>query len=159
LQTFESRNGGPVGYVDPASVRFESPPSTAARHVYALPASAPLPRVDIVYSHANMDAALIEDAMKGEAKGIVLAGVGDGNTSQAAIDALANAAKSGVVVVRSTRVGSGFTNRNVEVDDDKLGFVASLDLNPQKARILAQLLIANGITDSKRVQDAFATGW
>jgi L-asparaginase len=159
VQTFQSPNGGPVGFVDPASVRFEGPPPSAARHVYALPASAPLPRVDIVFAHANMDAAQIEDAVKGGAKGIVMAGVGDGNGSQAAIDALAKAAKSGIVVVRASRVGSGFVNRNVEVDDDKLGFVASLDLNPQKARVLAQLLIANGITDPKQVQDAFAAGW
>jgi L-asparaginase len=31
----------------------------------------------------------------------------------------------------------------------------SLDLNPQKARILTQLLVANGITSPARVQDAF----
>jgi L-asparaginase len=66
------------------------------------------------------------------------------------------AAKMGVVVVRSTRVGTGFVNRNVEVDDDKSGFVASLDLNPQKARLLTQLLIANGITAPGKVQAAFS---
>jgi L-asparaginase len=62
-------------------------------------------------------------------------------------------------VVRSTRVGSGFVNRNVEVNDDTLGFAVSLDLNPQKARILLQLLIANGITDPKAIQQAFAATW
>jgi L-asparaginase len=41
--------------------------------------------------------------------------------------------------VRSTRVGSGFVNRNVEVNDDRSGIVVSLDLNPQKARVLTQL--------------------
>ena len=154
VQTFVSPNGGPVGYVDPAAVRFVTPAGTP-RRTFALPASAPLPRVDIVYAHANMDAAQIEDAVKGGAKGIVLAGVGDGNGSQAAIEALSKAAKQGVVAVRASRVGSGYVNRNVEVDDDKLGLVASLDLNPQKARILVQLLIANGTTDAKQVQDAF----
>ncbi|MCW3476161.1 asparaginase [Limobrevibacterium gyesilva] len=159
VQTFLSPNGGPAGYVDPASVRFVTQPGTATRHVYALPTAPPLPRVDIVYAHANMDAAQIDDAVKGGAKGIVLAGVGDGNGSQAAIDALATAAKQGVLVVRASRVGSGFVNRNVEVDDDKLGFVAALDLNPQKARVLSQLLIANGVTDPKQAQDAFAATW
>jgi L-asparaginase/Glu-tRNA(Gln) amidotransferase subunit D len=56
-----------------------------------------------------------------------------------ALDALTALAKKGVVVVRSSRVGSGIVKRNVEVDDDKLGFVAALELNPQKARILLQL--------------------
>jgi L-asparaginase len=60
-----------------------------------------------------------------------------------------------VLVVRATRVGSGFVNRNVEVEDDALGFAVSLDLNPQKARLLLALLIANGITDPRKVQQAF----
>jgi L-asparaginase len=106
-----------------------------------------------------MDGGPVEDAVKRGAKGIVLAGVGDGNTSKEAIEALAAAAKAGVLVVRSTRVGSGFVNRNVEVNDDTLGFAVSLDLNPQKARILLQLLIANGTTDPKAIQQAFAATW
>ncbi len=153
VQTFLSPNGGPVGFVDPASVGFVQPMPSRAKP-YALPAEPSLPRVEIVYAHANMDAAAVEDAVKRGAKGIVLAGVGDGNASKAAIAALANAAKQGVVVIRASRVGSGFVNRNVEVDDDTLGFAVSLDLNPQKARILAQLLIANGVTDPRAVQEA-----
>ena len=66
------------------------------------------------------------------------AGVGDGNATAAMIDALAAAAKKGVVVVRSSRVGSGTVARNVELDDDKLGFVAAMELNPPKARVLLQ---------------------
>jgi L-asparaginase len=54
------------------------------------------------------------------------------------IEALSAAAMKGVVVVRSSRVGSGTVARNVELDDDKLGFVAALELNPQKARVLLQ---------------------
>jgi L-asparaginase len=44
--------------------------------------------------------------------------------------------KKGVVVVRSSRVPTATVGRNVELDDDKLGFIASDELNPQKARIL-----------------------
>src|SRR5260370_15345446 len=102
-----------------------------------------------------MDAVQIDNAITDKAKGIVLAGVGDGNTSKEALAALERAAHKGILVVRSTRVGSGFVNRNVEVDDDKSGFVVSLDLNPQKARILTQLLIANGITSPAKVQQTF----
>ena len=56
-------------------------------------------------------------------------------------------------------MGSGYVNRNVEVDDDKLGLVASLDLKSEKARILVQLSIANGTTDAKQVQEAFTASW
>ncbi len=159
VQTFVSPNSGPVGYVDPASVRFLTPAFQPDPHKYPLPSGDALPRVDIVYAHANMDAMPIDNAIANKAKGIVLAGVGDGNTSKSAIEALQRAAKQGIVVVRATRVGSGFVNRNVEVNDDTSGFVVSLDLNPQKARILTQILIANGITQPAQVQKAFAATW
>ncbi|HKT98501.1 MAG TPA: asparaginase [Paraburkholderia sp.] len=156
VQTFLSPNAGPIGYVDPASVRYVQP-VTAPRHAaFTLPATGELPRVDIVYAHSNMDASQIDHAAADNAKGIVIAGVGDGNVSKVALAAMERAAKSGIVVVRASRVGSGFVNRNVEVDDDKSGFVASLDLNPQKARLLTQLLIANGVTSPGKVQEAFS---
>jgi L-asparaginase len=156
VDTFRSPDAAPLGYVDTGSLRFLQPAVATQKGKLKLPDAAPLPRVEIVYAHANMDGGPVEDAVKRGAKGLVLAGVGDGNTSKEAIEALAAAARTGVPVVRSTRVGSGFVNRNVEVNDDTLGFAVSLDLNPQKARILLQLLIANGMTDPRAVQQAFA---
>jgi L-asparaginase len=160
IETFNSPDSGPIGYVDTAGgIRFMAQTAGLKRTTYELPTSEGLPRVEIIYSHANMDAVPIEDAISHGAKGIVLAGVGDGNTSKQALDALEQAAKKGIIVVRSTRVGSGFVTRNVEVDDDKNGFVVSEDLNPQKARVLTQLLIANGVTDPAKLQKAFAATW
>lgn len=160
IETFSSPNDGPVGYVDTAGgIRFMTQAGGFRRSTYQLPAGEQLPRVAIVYSHANMDAVPIEDAISHGAKGIVLAGVGDGNTSKAALDALEAAAKKGILVVRSTRVRSGFVTRNVEVDDDKNGFVVSEDLNPQKARVLTQLLIASGVTAPAELQKAFTATW
>jgi L-asparaginase len=156
VQTFLSPNAGPIGFVDPASIRFVMPLTDSRQSPYTLPAAGPLPRVDIVYAHSNMDASQIDHAVADNAKGIVIAGVGDGDVSKAALAAMERAAKMGIVVVRASRVGTGFVNRNVEVDDDKSGFVASLDLNPQKARVLTQLLIANGITTPAKVQQAFS---
>jgi L-asparaginase len=156
LQTFISPNAGPAGYVDAANVRFVEPSVPSPRPRFKAPDKAPLPRVDIIYSHSNMLADEVSDALKRGAKGIVLAGVGDGNSSKAVVDALAAAAKKGTVVVRSSRVGSGFTMRNAELNDDELGTVAALDLNPPKARVLLQLLLANGITEPARIQQEFA---
>jgi L-asparaginase len=110
--------------------------------------------VAIIYAHANLDDTLIKAAADAGIKGIVVAGVGDGNMTQPALDALAELAKKGVVVVRSSRVGSGIVKRNVEVDDDKLGFVAAMDLNPQKARILLQAGLLK-TTDVKEIQRMF----
>ncbi|MGC3944305.1 MAG: type II asparaginase [Chryseolinea sp.] len=95
-----------------------------------------LPRVDIIYADADLSPDLIDSSVKLGAKGIVIAGVGNGNMNKVSLDACARAAKAGVVVVRSSRVTTGNVDRNVEVNDDQLGLVASYDLNPQKARIL-----------------------
>ncbi len=113
-----------------------------------------MPRVDIVYAHENSDGMQVKAAVAAGAKGIVLAGVGDGNATKEMIDALAEAAKAGVVVVRATRVGSGIVRRNIEVNDDKLGFVAALELNPQKARVLLRLALTK-TKDVKEIQRIF----
>jgi L-asparaginase len=100
-----------------------------------------LPRVDIVFAGVSADGAMIEAAVAKGAKGIVIAGVGNGNMTKAMVDAAAAAVKKGVVVVRASRVPTGLVGRNVELDDDKLGFIASDELNPQKARILLSLAL------------------
>ncbi|MVU76873.1 type II asparaginase [Nocardia sp. ET3-3] len=156
VQTFVSPNSGPIGHVDAAAVTFTAPLPKQPRLTFPVPGSTPLPRVDIIYSHAGMNADQVNDALGHGAKGLVLAGVGDGNTSKAVVDALSKAAKSGVVVVRSSRVGSGSVVRNAELNDDDLGTVSAMYLNPAKSRVLVQLLLANGITDPAKVQQDFA---
>ena len=96
-----------------------------------------LPRVDVIFASLDSSPDLIDCAVTNGAKGIVIAGVGNGNMNKASVHAAANAVKKGVVVVRSSRVPTGTVGRNVEVEDDKLGFIASDELNPQKARILS----------------------
>lgn len=100
-----------------------------------------LPRVDIIYGGVDMPADLIEASVERGAKGIVIAGVGNGNMPKVALEACAKASKQGVVVVRSSRVATGNVGRNVEVNDDELGLIASYDLNPQKARILLSVAL------------------
>jgi len=88
----------------------------------------------------------IDASVAAGAKGIVIAGVGNGNMNKVSLDAAARAAKKGVTVVRSSRVTTGSVGRNVEVEDDKLGFVASDELNPQKSRILLSLALLKSRT-------------
>jgi L-asparaginase len=143
LQTFVSPNRGRAGIVLFGKARFFSPPTTKHTTTSAFAGTLPdkLPKVDIVYAYANVGKEQVDAAVNAGAKGIVLAGVGDGNATAALIDALSAAAKKGVVVVRSSRVGSGVVARNVELDDDKLGFVAAMELNPQKSRALLQQVL------------------
>jgi L-asparaginase len=115
-----------------------------------------LPRVDIVMAYENMDGAIIDAAVAAGARGIVIAGVGNGNMTKSALDAVAKHAKHGVVMVRSSRVTTGQVGRNVEVKDDEMGTVASLGLNPQKARVLLRLALMQ-TTDPQTIQTYFDT--
>jgi len=121
---------------------------------FALGNAADLPHVEIFYAHANMGRQPVDNAVQRGVNGIVIAGVGNGNMPRTAIEGLAEAVKRGVAVVRSSRTMSGAVARNIEVDDDALGFVASMELNPQKARVLLML----GLTktgDPRRLQEFF----
>src|SRR6185369_4296157 len=110
--------------------------------------------VTIVYSYVNLGGEVIDAIVEKGVKGIVLAGVGDGNTTDAAIAALERASKKGVAVVRCSRTGSGVVDRNVEVNDDKLGFIAGMELSAQKARILLMLALTK-TADANKLQDYF----
>jgi L-asparaginase len=158
LDTFKSPNRGRAGVMNTGKAYFFSQNTT--RHTTKSEFSVDgksvndLPRVDIVYSYANFGRDAIDFLVKEGVKGIVLAGVGDGNSTDTAIAALADAAKKGIAVVRATRTGSGLIVRNVEVDDDKLGFIAAMELNPQKARILLMLSLMK-TNDTKKLQEFF----
>ena len=156
VQTFVSINRGPAGVVNTGKIQWFEPmdrkvgPATG----FSVDALDKLPRVDVIYAHANMSADLIEAAIGNGAKGLVVAGVGDGNMNAASLDALTRAAKDGVAVVRSTRLPSGVVLRNNEINDDEKGFVASGELNPGKSRVLLQLALTR-TRDPVRIQQMF----
>jgi L-asparaginase len=115
-----------------------------------------LPRVDILMASIDMSPDLIDAAVNNGAKGLVIAGVGNGNMNKASVEAAARAVKKGVVVVRSSRVATGAVGRNVEINDDEMGFIASDELNPQKSRILLALALLKKATPAQ-VQTMFQT--
>jgi L-asparaginase len=158
VQTFESPEVGLVGVCLFDDRQFARAPSRA--HTTSTPftvaAGQTLPRVDIIYAHAGMSADLIDAAVSNGAKGLVIAGVGDGNMTTPALEAVRRAIGTGVVVVRSTRVGQGIVRRNIEIDDDKLGTVVSKDLVPSKARVLLKLALMQ-TADPARIQKFFDT--
>lgn len=100
-----------------------------------------LPQVGIIYGYSNCSNLPIKAFVDAKYDGIVLAGVGDGNFYKDVFDVAIKAQNSGIQIVRSSRVPTGPTNLNAEVDDNKYHFVASLNLNPQKARVLLMLAL------------------
>ena len=156
VQTFRSLNRGPAGVVHTGKIEWFEPMDRKLGNAseFSLDGIEKLPRVDVIYAHANMSADLIDAAVRSGAQGIVVAGVGDGNMTTPALDALTRAAKSGVVVVRSTRLPAGIVLRNNEINDDELGLVASGELNPAKSRVLLQLALTR-TKDPVRIQKMF----
>jgi L-asparaginase len=156
VETFQSINRGPAGVVHTGKIEWFEPMDrkVGLASEFSVDTLDKLPRVDVIYAHANMSADLIEAAIKNGAKGLVVAGVGDGNMTTPALDALTKAAKNGVVVVRSTRLPQGIVLRNNEVNDDEKGFVASGELNPGKSRVLLQLALTK-TKDAVLIQKMF----
>lgn len=113
-----------------------------------------LPRVDIVYTHANADRVLADAAVAAGAKGIVHAGSGNGSVHGQTEPALAEAVKKGVAVVLSSRTGSGVVNPNMK-QYNEAGFIEAGYLNPQKARILLQLALTK-TNDPAKIKEMFA---
>jgi L-asparaginase len=156
VQTFLSPISGLIGTIAYGEIEWYRGPvgRNTATSEFTVDKNTTLPRVDIIMAYENMDGAIIDAAVASGAKGLVIAGVGNGNMTAAAVTALAAQAKKGIVCVRSSRVVTGQVGRNVEVDDDKNGFVASLGHNPQKARVLLRLALTK-TKDPKTIQRYF----
>ena len=113
-----------------------------------------LPKVGIVYSYSNVEADVMIPFLNNGYQGIIHAGVGNGNIHQNLFPMLEKARQQGILVVRSSRVPTGPTTLDAEVDDNKYQFVASQELNPQKARVLLMLALTK-TKDWKKIQEYF----
>lgn len=155
VDTFQSPELGYLGYFENGRPVFYK--ATTRKHTidteFDVSNLNDLPRVDIIYSHVNDDGRMAEAAVANGAKGIVHAGTGNGSIHEAAEPALYDAAKKGIVVVRSARVPNGPTIESTAAWD-KAGFVHAGTLNPQKARILLQLGLTK-TNDPQKISEMF----
>ena len=156
VATFQSPNAGPLGVVYDGTVAYYH--KILRKHTveteFDISQVNTLPKVDILYGYANMNPVLVDALVKDKAQGIVVAGVGNGNLYPTVEQRVKNVTHSGIVVVRSSRTGSGRVTLNAETDDAALGTVVSDDLNPQKARVLLQLALLK-TKDPKKIQAMF----
>jgi L-asparaginase len=156
LQAFRSLDFGALGHVDGDGVHFYRAPLRP--HMPDTPFAAldltQMPRVDIVYSYAGADGALVDATVAAGARGIVSAGFAPGSPTPQQRTALERAAKSGVVVVQCSRAASGRVAPRRRLRES--GIVAGEDLSPQKARILLMLALST-TADIAAIQQAFST--
>ena len=145
LQTFRTHDFGVLGHADGDRVAFYRAP--LRRHMpqteFDIVALDALPRVDIVYAYVGSDGTAVRAFVAAGARGIVSAGFAPGFSGPTDSEALVEAVKQGVVVVQSTRAGSGRTFRGTRAREQ--GFLIADNLNPQKARLL--LALALSVTD------------
>ena len=136
VETFQAPERGPIAIVEPEGVQFHAPSPHRSTPLFDVTGVQQLPRVDIVYSYAGADSVPIDALVAAGARGIVVDGVGRGNPAPGQGAALRRARSHGVVVVVSTRTGSG----GVPVRRND-GMIGSGDLNAQKARVLLTLAL------------------
>ncbi|MDW3559123.1 type II asparaginase [Helicobacter pylori] len=152
--TFKALNSGAIGSVYYGKARYYMQPlrkHTTESEFSILELKTPLPKVDIIYTHVGMTPDLFQASLKSHAKGVVIAGVGNGNVSAGFLKAMQGASQMGVLIVRSSRVGSGEITSG-EIDDK--AFITSDNLNPQKARVLLQLALTK-TNNKEKIQEMF----
>jgi len=161
VEAFRSPDLGYLGYADPDKVLFYR--TATRRHTtrseFDLRSLTELPRVEIAYSYAEPNPAVLQALIAGGAQGIVFAGTGAGLLSDAERNALKAALPADPaqrpVIVRSNRTGNGRVLPGEEYD--RLGMIPADNLNPQKARILLMLALTRtrSLTEIKRMFDEY----
>ncbi|MBC8321822.1 MAG: type II asparaginase [Bacteroidetes bacterium] len=156
LETFKCPNFGFLGYLWDSKPIFTR--NSLVKHTihseFDVADVDILPKVAIVYGYAGIDSLFVATAVRKGVNGIVYAGVGNGNPNTANLNALADAVKHGIPVVRSARTPFGPTTQHDEVDDDKYRFSASWFKTPEKSRILLMLALMK-TKDYKEIQRMF----
>jgi L-asparaginase len=154
VQTFRSFDFGALGHVDGDGPHFYRAPLKV--HMPDTPFAgrdiADLPRVEIVYSYAGADGALVRAAVAAGARGLVSAGFAPGSPTPEQRAAFIEAAQAGVVVVQCSRAASGRVAPRRHLRE--AGIVAGEDFSPQKARILLTLMLTT-TRDIAEIQTAF----
>jgi L-asparaginase len=154
LQTFRAPDLGALGHVDADRISLWRRPTRLLPPAerFDIGAIEAPPRVDVAYSVAGGDGVAIGAFRAAGAAGIVMAALAPGFTTPAERDALAEAAAAGVVVVLSSRAGSGrtFPARRYTAQ----GLLHADNLTPQKARLLLMLALTR-TRDRAAISDLF----
>ncbi|MGI9375552.1 MAG: asparaginase [Tsuneonella suprasediminis] len=141
-----------IGLVTPSALDWFGAPwrmGEAARFVWP----DQWPEVPVLPIWAGIEPDYVTRLTGPDTRGVVVAGVGEGNMPEPVRQVLRELAVRGVAVVRASRIDEGLVDR--EPEDDANGFLAARALNPPKARILLQLMLASGVSVRAAMQAEF----
>jgi L-asparaginase len=149
VETFQAPERGALGIIDAYGISYFRPSPERNAPQFDVTGLKTLPKVDIVYSYAGADSVAIDAFVAAGARGLIIAGVGKGNMTPQQGRAVDRAKQRGVVVVVTTRTGSG------PVATEGLnGPIGAGDLNAQKARVLLMLALTR-TTDQTQIGRIF----
>jgi L-asparaginase len=154
LETYSSRDIGALGFVDEDRVTFYRAPT---RHPAPFDVThlQKLPRVDVIYTYAGADGALMEAAIaQAKAEGLVIAGFPTGSGTPAMDVVTQRLVAKGIPVVMTNRGGMGRVIDTRPVEGRAL--IWGDNLTPQKARVLLMLALTK-TRDPAELQRIFAT--
>ena len=157
VETFKSGDFGFLGEVDEDRIVYWRAP---LRRQHISVKAETMPYVEIVPMYGGADGYLVQAALAHGAKGVVIQALGWGNVNIPMFTTVTNALAQGVPVVITSRVPNGRVLPHYSYDGGgqtlaKAGAVMGDDLSPQKARVLLMLLLQNGVTAQKDLQEAF----
>lgn len=135
-QTFKSPDFGLLGHADWDKIAYYRMPERrrAPNTEFDVRGRTDLPRVEISMTYAGSDGTAIDAFTAAGAKGIVVGAMAPGYVTPKELERLHAAAEQGVVLVHSTRAGTG---RVADVASRRVpGTVLADNLPPQKARVL-----------------------
>ncbi len=145
---FSMEGIGVIGYVVGNEVYFKAKP--LYKHTYLSDFSIlkinKLPKTVIIYAHLGMEDLFIKSSIDAGIDGIISAGYGKGYQKKCVTQALYQAVKKDIAVVRCARSGYGYSNRDTSYDENN-GFIVARELPPHKCSLL--LSVALSMTKDK----------
>lgn len=157
VNAFVSPLAGPLGIVQDELVRYLRAPAALPGAPWAVPAA--WPAVEIVASYAGPGRVMVDALVAAGVRGLVVAAAGNGSIHETLVAALADAARAGVAVLRSSRTGQGHVTLCRHPDPQAGLFASAGDLNPYKARVVLGMALARDpalASDPSGLQRLFA---
>lgn len=152
VDTFKSRQQGLLGLMQDGNALWYQQP--VRRHttqsILSCDGVTALPKVEILYAYVGMTTDMITSAKARGVEAIVLAGFGHGQMADNVAEALHEAVRQGILVVRASRTLGGAVTTVPKYSD----FLSSDNLTPQKAKILMQLALLQ-TRDYEAIQKIF----
>lgn len=143
--TFQSRDFGPIGFVDKDRVIVMRRPFDREH----IPTDAVESRVDVIKMYAGADGRFIQFAIDDGARGLVIEGLGRGNVTPAALPAIENAIAKGLPIILTSRCPRGrvldtYAYEGAGKQLTRMGAILGGMLPAHKARIKLMLALGAG---------------